>query len=183
MAKARGFQVVAIFDEKISGVSDKRPAFHRMMAEAHRGQFQVLLVWSLDRLGRNMLEIQGTAEDLDRWGVRLVSAKESFLDVEDPMIRRLLLAQMAWVAEFERRRLIERTLAGLARARAAGTKLGRPRRFVDVIRARELAAVGLSIRKIARRLHVPRATLDRAIRGVSHKGATKRPPRSSRKVA
>jgi hypothetical protein len=84
------------------------------------------------------------------------------LDTGSP-VRSLLIAIFSWVAEQERARLVERTKAGLERARRAGKKIGRPRRRFDVERARKLRASGMSLRKIAADVGVPQATLMRAL--------------------
>src|SRR5258708_21280812 len=96
-----------------------------MMVDAKGGRFRVLLIWSLDRFGRNMQRNIGDVLELDRLGVQVVSVKEPWLDQQGPA-RSLLLAVFSWVAEQEAVRLSERTLAGLARARAAGRIGGHP---------------------------------------------------------
>jgi hypothetical protein len=91
---------------------------------------------------------------LDGAGGELVSVREPWLDTGGP-VRDLLLAIFSWVAEQELRRLVERTRAGIERARAKGTKsgkaIGRPRRLIraDVERARTMHAAGRSVRAIA----------------------------------
>src|SRR5258708_40224264 len=96
-----------------------------MMVDAKRGRFRVLLIWSLDRFGRNMHRNIGDVLELDRLGVQVVSVKEPWLDQQGPA-RSLLLAGFSWGAEQEAVRLSGRTPAGLARARAAGRDRGPP---------------------------------------------------------
>jgi DNA invertase Pin-like site-specific DNA recombinase len=88
--------------------------------------------------------------------------KETWLDTGSP-VRSLLVAIFSWVAEQERARLVERTKAGLAAARRRGAKIGRPRRRVDLDRARELRAEGKPLRVVAKDLGVGYATLCRAM--------------------
>jgi len=76
LARARGFELVATYAEKVSAVKH-RPAFERMLADAHRGKFQVVVVWSLDRLHRSMVGALQTVIDLDRRGVQVISVRES----------------------------------------------------------------------------------------------------------
>jgi DNA invertase Pin-like site-specific DNA recombinase len=116
LAKARGFEIVSTYAEKVSAVK-QRPAFERMLADAHRGKFQVVLVWSLDRLHRSMVGALQTIIDLDRRGVQVISVREPWLDTGGP-VRSLLLAICGWVAEQERLRIGDRTKAGLERALA-----------------------------------------------------------------
>jgi hypothetical protein len=67
--------LVATYAEKVSAVK-QRPAFERMLADAHRGKFQVVLVWSLDRRHRSMVGALQTVIDLDRRGVQVISVRE-----------------------------------------------------------------------------------------------------------
>ncbi len=81
-------------------------------------------------------------------------------------MRDLLVAIFSWTAQQERARLIERTKAGLERDRAAGKRIGRKRRYVDVERAQELMAGGTSLRATAKVLGIGVATLSRALASV-----------------
>lgn len=185
IAKARELKIVEVYDEKISATAKKRPAFDRMMKDAHAGKFRVVVVWALDRLGRSMIGILNTIRELDARGVEIVSTREAWLSMHGP-VRELLIAVFGWVAQVERHRLIERTVAGQARARAEGTRIGRPRRMVrrELERAHELAAKGASVRLIAQTLRIPRATVARALKRVSQKpppnGTSKTPAKSIR---
>jgi DNA invertase Pin-like site-specific DNA recombinase len=162
MASLRGLTVVDEFEEHVSALASDKPEFERMMKDARTGKFQVLLIWALDRLGRSMLGNLQTVLELDRIGVRVVSVQESWLDTAGPT-RDLLLAIFSWVAQQERHRLIERTRAGMEKARRAGKRIGRPRNFFDVNKAVILRSQGMSLRQICQRLHVPRSTLARAL--------------------
>lgn len=139
-----------------------------MMTDAKRGAFDVLLVWSLDRLGRSMAGNVNDALALDSAGVKLISVREPWLDTGGP-VRNLLLAVFSWVAEQELRRLVERTRAGIERARSTGTKsgrpIGRPRRLVgpEAKRALAMHAAGESIGAIANAMMLPRSTVARAL--------------------
>lgn len=74
LASRRGFDIVRVFSENVSAVK-ARPEFDVMIAAAHRGKFDVLLVWSLDRLHRSMVGALQTVLDLDRRGVQVVSQR------------------------------------------------------------------------------------------------------------
>lgn len=172
---ARGLPpIVADYVETVSGAASSQPEFERLLDGARAGHFDVVVVWALDRIGRSMHRTIGAVVELDRLGVRVISVREPWLDTAGP-VRHLLLAIFAWVAEQERRRLGERTRAGLERARARGKRLGRPRRVItpaELELARELWEVrALPIRVIARRMRIPRATIHRALERVSEKGA------------
>lgn len=164
VAAARG-DVVARYEETGSAAKH-RPAYERMLRDARRGAFDVLVIWAIDRFGRNMVGNLNDLLELDRVGVQVVSVRETWLDTSGPT-RMLLVAVFSWVAEQERARLIERTKAGMRRAARQGTKSGKPigraPLHVDVDRARELMAEGESQRGAARTLGVTLATLQRAL--------------------
>lgn len=163
LARARRLDVVRWYEEQASAAK-RRPVFDQVLADAHAGRFSVLLIWALDRFGRSMAGNVNAVLELDRKGVRVVSVRESWLDVDGP-VRPLLIAIFSWVAEQERAQLVARTKAGIERARSKGIRLGRPAARVDVVRARRLQDnEGLSLRQVARELRVPLATLHRALR-------------------
>lgn len=157
----RKLDLVHVYEESVSAAK-RRPEFDRMLDDARRGKFDVLVIWAIDRFGRNMFgNIQAVLE-LDRIGVQIVSVQEPWLDTGGP-VRPLLVAIFSWVAEQDRARLIERTNAGLDRARRKGVTLGRPKARVDMWRAERLLAGGASLRSVAAELGVPLGTLHRAL--------------------
>jgi DNA invertase Pin-like site-specific DNA recombinase len=179
LVAARGFVEVARYVESIS-TRKRRPDFERMMDDARRGAFEVLVIWSLDRFGRDTIGNLLAVRDLDRLNVQIVSVKEAWLDTTGPT-RTLLVAIFSWVAEQERERRSERTKAGLNRVRAHGSRsgkpIGRPRRLdaSGLARVRELRAAGRSVRSIAMAVGVPRPTVQRALGKVLQKTERHRP--------
>jgi DNA invertase Pin-like site-specific DNA recombinase len=157
---ARRYTIVATYEEQASAVKH-RPMYEAMLMDAKRGKLDVLVVWALDRLGRSLVGNLQDVLELDRLGVQIVSVRESWLDTSGP-VRSLLIAVFSWAAEQERARLVERTKAGLERARKRGP-LGRPRKAVDLDRARDLRAQGKTLRQVAAQLGVGPATLHRAL--------------------
>lgn len=163
LAAARGFEPVIY--EEVESAAKARPVLDRMLADARAGKVRAILVWALDRLHRSMVGSIQTVLECDRLGVPVVSLREPWLDTAGP-VRPLLIAIFGWVAEQERARLIERTKAGLARARAQGKRLGRPPASPVLLHAaRDLVVDGVPIAEAARRKGVPRSTLQRFIRG------------------
>jgi len=160
--RSRSLHLVKTYDETVSATK-ARPVFDAMIGDARRGAFEVLVVWALDRFGRSMTGNLQAVLALDAAGVQLVSVRESWLDTSGP-VRPLLVAILSWVAEQERSRLIERTNAGLARARAEGVHLGRPPKPIDMREADQLLKAGLSMRQAAKRLHVAPMTLGGALK-------------------
>lgn len=125
LVEARGWEPL-IVRETASGAKT-RPEWDWVLELARRGDVHAVVIWSLDRIGRRMFELIADVRELDRVGCSILSVREPWLDTSGPT-RNLLLSIMGWVAQHERERLVERTKAGLARARAAGKVLGRPER-------------------------------------------------------
>ncbi len=171
LARARGFEVSHVYEEQASAAKH-RPEHERLMKDAKRGAFDVLVIWALDRFGRSMVGNIADVLELDRIGVTVVSVRESWLDTGGP-VRALLIAIFSWCAEQERARLIERTKAGLATARRKGKRLGRPRAErrhpdqkgprLDIDKARAIIESRGIPRETARRLGFAEATLRRAL--------------------
>ena len=162
---ARDFDVVATYEEAVSAAKT-RPEYNRMMRAAQRGEFRVLVVWSLDRFGRSMVGNMQDALELDRVGVQLISARDAWLDTTSGPVRSLLLGVFSWCAEQERDRLVERTKAGIERARRSGKHVGRPVRVTPaVVRAAgALQGEGRSVREIAMAMKLPRSSVQKALR-------------------
>jgi DNA invertase Pin-like site-specific DNA recombinase len=162
LAAARGYEPV-IYEEVESAVK-ARPVLDRMLADVRAGRVQAVAVWALDRLHRSMVGSIQTVLELDRLGVPVISVREAWLDTSGP-VRPLLVAIFGWVAEQERTRLIERTKAGLERARREGKRIGRPPASAILLHAaRDLVAGGVSISEAARRKGVARPTLQRFLK-------------------
>jgi DNA invertase Pin-like site-specific DNA recombinase len=154
---ARGWTAVEYVDKGVSGAKDRRPALDQLLADARRRRFDVLGCWRLDRLGRNLKHLVTLLEELTALGIAFVSLNEG-IDATTPA-GKLQMHILGAIAEFERARIAERVRAGLARAKAQGTRLGRPRRRIDSGALAKVA--GLPDREAARRLGVPRSTLQR----------------------
>ncbi len=126
-AKAIGGEITAEYADFASGGSSDRKNFLRMLEDADKRKFDLLLIWSLDRFSREgVSNTLGYLQRLKRNGVAVKSLQESWLDTRDEGLGQLLLAIFSWVAQQERKRIIERTKAGLDRARREGKRLGRP---------------------------------------------------------
>jgi DNA invertase Pin-like site-specific DNA recombinase len=159
LATARGWSPV-LYEEQASAAK-RRPVLDRLMDDARRGKVRAVVVWALDRLDRNMLACLARVVELDRLGVPVVSVREPWLDTSGPT-RSLLVAVFGWVAEQERARLIERTRAGLDRARREGKHIGRPRASPVMLHAAaERVRSGVPLRQAAREAGVGAATLSR----------------------
>jgi DNA invertase Pin-like site-specific DNA recombinase len=162
MISARGFRIVATYTETVSGAAPRRPELQRLLRDASSNYFDTVLVWALDRLGRRMGETAALVLELERLGISVLSACEPWLDTAGP-VRHLLVSVFEWVAVQERTRLVERTKAGLARARAQGKRLGRPSISLNPHALKLELAKGGSPAHVARRLGVSRSTFYREL--------------------
>ena len=162
MATARGFEVAGRYvDQGISGAKERRPELDKLMADARRGKFQTVAVWKFDRFARSLKHLISSLEEFQALGVAFISYREA-VDTSTPA-GKMLFSVIGAMAEFERELIRERVAAGLARARAKGVRLGRPRAEFDLARARELRHQGLSLRRTAERLGVNKDTLRAAL--------------------
>jgi DNA invertase Pin-like site-specific DNA recombinase len=156
--EARQWSATEYVDVGVSGAKDRRPELDRLLADAKRRKFDVLVCWRLDRLGRNLKHLVVLLDELQALGISFVSMNEG-IDCTTPA-GRLQLHVLAALAEFERGRIQERVKPGLARVRASGKHLGRPRARLaaaDVERT-----MSMSVRQAARALGVPPSVLFRA---------------------
>jgi len=154
-AAKQGWTVVFEYCDYESGSKADRPEFQRMLADASKRRFDLVLFWALDRLSRE--GVYATLQHLNRlesYGVGFRSFTEPYFD-SCGVFKDAVIAIMATLAKQERVKRAERTRAGLARVRAAGKRLGRPVRITatreDVAR---LLAAGRSYRAIGRELGI-----------------------------
>ena len=151
VAERAGWAVVCEYVETASGAKRSRPALDAMVKDAARRRFDVVMAWDVSRLGRSLRDLVDLFETLGSVGCDLFLEQQA-LDTSTPAGRALL--QMSGVfAEFERAMIVERTKAGMARARANGKQIGRAPAsdaLIDAIRA--MRADGLGMDRIARNL-------------------------------
>lgn len=162
--QAAGFSVSPrrIITECISGsiAASARPEFSRMLDRLEPGD--VLIVTKLDRLGRNAMDVRATVERLAEDGVKVYCLALGGMDLTSST-GKMTMGVIAAVAEFERDQLVERTNAGLARARAQGKKLGRRERLPEKKQTEVLQhlAKGVSVSKLAKDYGTSRQTIMR----------------------
>jgi DNA invertase Pin-like site-specific DNA recombinase len=164
-----GCEIVHVYkDHGISGAKgrDGRPAFDRMCRDAAQRKFDLVMAWSVDRLGRSLQDLVGFLSELHALKVDLFLHQQG-LDTTTPA-GKAMFQMMGVFAEFERAMIQERVRAGLARAKSEGKKLGRPpidQALEDRIRA-ALDKPGRTegVRKIAERFGVNPSTVQRISR-------------------
>ncbi len=166
VADKAGWVVVGEFvDHGISGAKgrDQRPAFDRLCRAATRREIDVVMAWSVDRLGRSLQDLVAFLGDLQASDVDLYLHQQG-VDTTTPG-GKALFQMMGVFAEFERAMMRDRIKAGLARARAQGKRLGRPPVPPEVEQAiRDARAEGKGMLKIGRELGVGTATVQRVLR-------------------
>jgi DNA invertase Pin-like site-specific DNA recombinase len=166
VARQRGWDIVAQYDD--NGVSGAKGRLHRkqfdaMIKAATRGEFDMIAAWSVDRLGRSLQDLVSFLNELQSVGCDLYLHQQA-LDTSTPA-GRAMFGMCGVFAEFERSMIQERVKAGLQRARAKGTVLGRPRvsesKRQSLMKAYKEAG---TVRGAARLAKVPVATASRIIK-------------------
>lgn len=155
VAERHGWHVVHVFEDAgLSGAKgrDERPGLDALLKAIARREVDMVAAWSVDRLGRSLIDLLGFLRELHAKNVDLFLYQQG-LDTSTPS-GRAMFQMLGVFAEFERAMIRERVNAGLARARADGTQLGR-RKVEDtdagkVAAARALRAKGMGLRRIAR---------------------------------
>lgn len=159
--KAAGFALQAqrIIEETVSGSvpASERAGFQKLLERMEGGD--VLVVTKLDRLGRNAMDVRSTVELLEGRGIRVHCLALGGVDLTSPA-GRMTMAVIASVAEFERDLLIERTQAGLERAKREGKTLGRPT-ATSKEEVQALKVAGVSQSGAAAKLGVSLSTIKR----------------------
>lgn len=162
--RAAGFDIEQrrIVAEAISGSvkATSRPGFSKLLDRLETGD--VLVVTKLDRLGRNAIDVRSTVESLEAVGVRVHCLALGGVDLTSPA-GKMTMQLIAAVAEFERDLLIERTSAGLRRARLQGKHCGRPPTFDAVVEGEIVGRLqaGESVSAVASAYKTSRQTIMR----------------------
>jgi DNA invertase Pin-like site-specific DNA recombinase len=168
VAKRHGWDVVAVFEDAgVSGATGRngRPGLDALMKAVTRREIDMVAAWSVDRLGRSLMDLLESLKELHAKGVDLYLHQQG-VDTSTPS-GRAMFQMMGVFAEFERAMIRERVLAGLARARSEGKRLGRKRlEDTDPKKAaaiKSLRARGTGLRKISRELGVGVGTVTRIL--------------------
>jgi DNA invertase Pin-like site-specific DNA recombinase len=165
VADQNGWQIAQEFvDHGISGSKgrDQRPAFDGMCKGVVRKEFDLVMTWSVDRLGRSLQHLVTFLDELHSKKVDLFLHQQG-IDTTTPA-GKMMFQMLGVFAEFERAMIKERINAGLARARAQGKNLGRPKVSLAVEnKIKKLRATGKGIRKIASELSVGVSTVKRIV--------------------
>ena len=162
VAQRSGWEIAEVYNETISGAAarERRVAYDRMLKDASRRRFDILMAWDVSRLGRSLRDLLECFETLKSTGVDLYLDQQG-VDTTTPA-GRALFGMAGVFAEFERAMLIERTRAGIKRARAEGKRIGRPATSVEMIeRVRTLRSSGMGMDRIAKQLGIGKSVTQR----------------------
>ena len=161
MAAQRGYAIFNEYTDRISGTKARRPGLDQLLADARRGEFDVVLVWASDRIARSVKHFLDVLDELSRLNIEYISFREN-IDTGGPLGRALVVIIGA-IAELERSLIVERVRSGMRRARLEGQHIGRPSLVLDrraIVRDRQN---GQSLGQIARTHRISRTTVHRVI--------------------
>ena len=162
MAQQRGLEIAQRYTDRITGTRSRRPGLDKMMTDARRGQFDIVLVWACDRLARSVRHLLETIDELNHLNIEFVSFREN-LDTAGPLGRAILVIIGA-VAELERNLIIERVRAGMRRAKLEGRHIGRRPLNVDRVAVLRDRQRGLSLTQVAKAHTISRALVSKILR-------------------
>jgi len=169
LIEQRGFTLVEEYVDKLSGTRARRPGLDRMLSDARRGRFDIVIVWAFDRLARSVRHFLEVLDELSHLNVAFISFREQ-IDTAGPLGRAMVVILGA-TSELERNLIIERVRCGMRRAKLEGQHIGRPKLIVDreaVIRDRQR---GFSIRQLAKMHRLSRTSVCRVLEKSVHGGA------------
>jgi len=165
-ATARRWDVQGEYVDRMSGTKDSRPAINRLMDAARRRAVDAIVCWKIDRWGRSMPGFVASVQELRSLGVRFIAITQGIDTDESNPTSRLMLNLLAAFAEFERELIVERTRAGLKRARREGRIGGRPRLVVNRTKVVQMKAKGMTTRAIGEALDISAASVCRILKSL-----------------
>jgi len=149
------------FDEVASGAKEKRPVLEHLLQCARLRQFDVVIVWKLDRFGRSLRGCLDHIAELEALGIRFIAVTQGLDTDKSNPVSRFMVNILAAAAEFERELICERVRAGLAARKAKGLPLGRQRKVFRRDLVLQMKAEGKSLRQIAQEMGISKATAGR----------------------
>jgi DNA invertase Pin-like site-specific DNA recombinase len=149
-------------DLGMSGFKDSRPELNRLMADAHKRKFDIVVVWKFDRFARSVSHLLRALETFKALGIEFCSYSEQ-MDTSTPT-GKMIFTVLGAVAELERSLIVERVRAGIRNAKAKGKRLGRPSVEVSDSQINLLLAQGLSMAAVGEQLGISAATVCRRAR-------------------
>lgn len=161
---ARGWLNWTIYEDKLTGTTNQRPALKQMINDARARKLDLIVCWKMDRLFRSLKDLVTTLQELSELGVEFVSIKDQ-IDMTTAS-GRLMTHLLAAFAEFEAALIKERVNAGITQARRKGIILGRP----SVINKNEVMRLrnqGKSLTEIAKQLNTTKSGVSKTLKKLS----------------
>ena len=153
VAERNGWEIEAIYADTISGAKSKRPELDRLMKAVMRKEIDMVMVWSVDRLGRSLQHLTALLSDIESKGINLYLHQQN-IDTSTPS-GKMLFQLLGVFAEFERSMIRERVMAGLDRARSQGKRLGRPPiPPIQIEKMKRMREEGMTLTAIAKKVGV-----------------------------
>jgi len=160
-AKQRGLEIVHEYVDTISGTKSRRPGLDKLMADARRNRFGVVLVAAFDRIARNSRHFLEVLDELNHLNIEFTSVREN-IDTGGPLGRAMVVIVGA-IAELERSLIVERVKAGMRRAKLEGRRIGRAPLKIDRAQIVTDRLSGMSLTEVAKKYRVSRATVCRLV--------------------
>jgi DNA invertase Pin-like site-specific DNA recombinase len=168
-AQQRQYQIVQEYiDHGVSGSKARRPGLDQLLKDAHRRRFDLVLVWSCDRLARSTKHFLQVLDELGELGIQFTSQREA-IDTEGPLGRAIIVIISA-IAELERSLIVERVRAGMRRAKLEGRRIGRMPLDVDCVSLVRDRLSGMSLTNTAKKYGISRASVVRMVRESAQNG-------------
>jgi len=162
LAQRHKWEIVTEYiDRGVSGSKESRAELNKLMADAKRRKFDVVMVWKFDRFARSLKHLITALAEFDHLGIDFVSHQEA-VDTSTPA-GKALFSMIAVMAEFERELIRERVKAGLDNYKKKGGTLGRRETLFDVNEAILLRKEGKSWREISKKLGVSKTVVYRRL--------------------
>lgn len=165
------YQILDNFeDSAISGKipAVKRKGFQAMLEIIRSEPIDAVLIYELSRVGRTFWDTLDSIKAIEEYTPLIsCSPRESFLQMTEPSVRKLMIGILTWVAEREREMLVQRTKDGITRAKSVGKVIGRPKKELDKDNLIKLLAQNEPRVKIAKSLGISKATLYKQLREIS----------------
>jgi len=162
LARQRGLEIAKQYTDHISGAKSRRPGLDELLADARRGQFDIVLVWACDRLARSVRHFLEVLDELNHLNVEFISFREQ-LDTGGALGRAVVVI-ISVVAELERNLIVERVKAGMRRAKLEGRPIGRRPLVVDRNAVLLERAHGRSLSQLASTFRISRASVSRLLK-------------------
>lgn len=162
MARLRGYEIVAEYSDQISGAKAKRPGLDKLLSDARRNRFDVVLVWAFDRMARSVRHFLEILDEFNHLNIEFVSFREQ-IDTGGPLGRAMVVIVGA-IAELEKNLIVERVRAGMRRARLEGRQIGRAPLNIDRQQVVMDRKVGMSLTQVAKKHRISRASVCRLVK-------------------